>query len=257
MASGTARQAVDVVSDFLSSMPEAYREAFPNDAAEHAMIVARRGSKSAHLERCGVSADGSSVVCVVADDCPGLLSTICRVFMARELDIVMAQVHCRKRREGPPPEAVDLFWLRPRSRSSAGGLTDEVVEALARDVEVAVQRNGQSTLPPGHVGPSGAFGSAPSPRVFFNTNALRRGEVVLIVEALDCPGLLHSISLALHREGIEITSSDIRTEGKIARDSFVLVGPGSKPFTSERLAAVRQVVVDAVRKRLLEVQAAG
>jgi UTP:GlnB (protein PII) uridylyltransferase len=93
--------------------------------------------------------------------------------------------------------------------------------------------------------------------VYFNTNALRRGEVVLVVEALDCPGLLLSITLALHREGIEITSSDVRTEGRIARDSFVLVGPGAKPFSSERLAAVRQTVVEAVRGRLLEFQSTG
>jgi UTP:GlnB (protein PII) uridylyltransferase len=193
----------------------------------------------------------------VADDRPGLLSTICRVFSAHDLDIVMAQVHCRKRREGPSPEAFDLFWLRPRTHRSAFGLSDEVIEALARDVDAAVARNGQSTLPPGHVGPSGAFGSAPSPRVYFNTNALRRGEIVLVVEALDCPGLLLSITLALHREGIEITSSDVRTEGRIARDSFVLVGPGAKSFSSERLAAVRQTVVEAVRRRLLEVQSTG
>jgi UTP:GlnB (protein PII) uridylyltransferase len=256
MASGTARRITDAVSDFLASMPESYREAFPDDAVEHAAIVARRGGKSAHLERCGIAGDGMSVVCVVADDRPGLLSTICRVFTARDLDIVMAQVHCRKRPEGPPPEAFDLFWLRARSRGSAGGLSDEVLEALAREVDAAVARNGQSTLPPGHVGPPGTFGSAPSPRVFFNTNALRRGEVVLVVEALDCPGLLLSITLALHREGIEITSSDVRTEGKIARDSFVLVGPFAKPFSSERLASVRQAVVTAVRKRLLEVEAA-
>jgi UTP:GlnB (protein PII) uridylyltransferase len=78
-----------------------------------------------------------------------------------------------------------------------------------------------------------------------------------VVEALDCPGLLLAITLALHREGIEIMSSDVRTEGKIAHDSFVLVGPGAKPFSSQRLAAVRQVVVEAVRKRLLEVQGAA
>jgi UTP:GlnB (protein PII) uridylyltransferase len=253
MAGETARLTTDAADDFLASMPDVYREAFTDDATEHAAIAGRRGTRSAHLERWRVEQDGTSVVCVVADDRPGLLSTICRVFAEHDLDIVTAQVHCRKRSGGPPPEAFDVFWLRSRKGSGAG-MTNDLVLTLAREVDAAVARNGEGTLPPGRVGPSGAFGLAPSPRVYFNTNALRRGEIVLVVEALDCPGLLLSISLALHREGIEITSSDVRTEGKIARDAFVLVGPGIEPFSSERLAAVRQAVVEAVRKRLLEVQ---
>jgi UTP:GlnB (protein PII) uridylyltransferase len=144
MAGSTARQTTDALSEFLASMPAAYRDAFPDDAEGHAAIVGRRGGRSAHLERWRVAEDGTSVVCVVADDRPGLLSTICRVFSAHDLDIVMAQVHCRKRREGPSPEAFDLFWLRPRTHRSAFGLSDEVIEALARDVDAAVARNGQS-----------------------------------------------------------------------------------------------------------------
>lgn len=245
-----------MADDFLASMPDAYAEVFAAHAAEHAAIAGRRGGRSAHLERWRVKEDGTSVVCVVADDRPGLLSTICRVFTARELDIVTAQVHCRKRAAGPPPEAFDLFWLRSRSQGPAG-LADAVIEALAREVDAAVARNGKSTIPPGRVAQSGASGGAPSPRVFFNTNALRRGQYVLVVETLDCPGLLLAITLALHREGIEIVSSDVRTEGKIARDSFVLARPGVQPFSSQRLAAVRQAVVEAVRERLLEAQAAA
>jgi UTP:GlnB (protein PII) uridylyltransferase len=129
------------------------------------------------------------------------------------------------------------------------------MEKLAKEVEIAVARNGQSTLPPGFSGQMGTFGSAPPPRVYFNTNSLRRGEYVLIVEALDCPGLLLAISLALHREGIEIASSSVRTEGRIARDSFVLLGPAAKPLSTDRLAAIRQAVVEAVRKRLIESEA--
>jgi UTP:GlnB (protein PII) uridylyltransferase len=244
----------DDVDRFFASMPDAYREAFEAEAHEHAAIAARRNGRAAHLERWRALDDGMSILCVVAEDRAGLLSTICRVLVANDLDVVAAQVHCRKR-AGLTPEAFDLFWLRKSKGKGGGELSEEVIEKLAKEVEIAVAKNGQGTLPPGSAGPVGTFGSAPPPRIYFNTNWLRRGEYVLIVEALDCPGLLLTISLALHREGVEITSSSVRTEGRIARDSFVLLGPGAKPISTDRLAAIRQTVVEAVRQRLIETQA--
>jgi UTP:GlnB (protein PII) uridylyltransferase len=169
---------------------------------------------------------------------------------------VSAQIHCRKRPGEVPPEAFDFFWLRPRRGASTRTLTADLVVTMARELEIAVTNSGRSTLPPGRVGPKSAFGSAPPPRVYFNTSSLRRGEYVLIVEALDCPGLLLSISLALHRLGVEIVSSDVRTEKAIAHDSFVLADPAAKPLSSDRLAALRQAVVEAVRQRLLEIHSA-
>jgi UTP:GlnB (protein PII) uridylyltransferase len=96
------------------------------------------------------------------------------------------------------------------------------------------------------------LGASTPPRVFFNASALRRGEYVLVVEALDCPGLLLAISLALHREGVQIIGSDVRTEAGLARDCFELASPGGAALSSERLAKIRQLVVDAVRERLAE-----
>jgi UTP:GlnB (protein PII) uridylyltransferase len=260
MAGETARTVGDpenAQGDFSTSMPEAYSKAFPNDATEHAAIAARRGGRSAHLELWRASNDGTSVVCVVADDRPGLLSIICRVFVAHELDVVSAQIYRRRRPDELPPEAFDFFWLRPRRGRAARSLSDDLVAVMAHELETAVTNSGQSTLPPGRVGPKNGFGSLPPPRVYFNTSSLRRGEYVLIVETLDCPGLLLSISLALHRQGVAIATSDVRTEDGIAHDSFVLADPSAKPLTSDRLAALRQAVVEAVRTRLLEVHSTG
>ena len=47
--------------------------------------------------------------------------------------------------------------------------------------------------------------------------------------------------------GVVIVGSTVQTEGNIARDSFVLKDPGGGNFTPERLAAIRQAVVSAVR----------
>jgi len=260
MAGETARSvggSENTQGDFATSMPDAYWKAFPNDAIEHVAIAARRGDRSAHLELWRASNDGTSVVCVVADDRPGLLSTICRVFVAHELDVVSAQIYRRQRPHDLPPEAFDFFWLRPRRGRAARRLSAELVAMMAGELETAVANEGRSTLPPGRMGPKNSFGSVPPPRVYFNTSSLRRGEYVLIVETLDCPGLLLSISLALHRQDVEIATSDVRTEDGIAHDSFVLADPSAKPLSSDRLAALRQAVVEAVRTRLLETQSIG
>jgi UTP:GlnB (protein PII) uridylyltransferase len=237
---------------FLESMPATYREAFTSEQIrEHAAISFRRGDRLAHLELWRGFSDGLSVFCVVADDRPGLLSNICRVLVAHELEVLSAQIHCRARR-GKPTEAFDLFWVRPAAARKGGPPLDpRAIEALAADVESALYVATRSTVPPPGARPR-SVGAATPPRVFFNASALRRGSYVLIVEALDCPGLLLSISLALHREGVQILGSDVRTEAGLARDCFELAGPGGAPFSSERLAAIRKTVVDAVRERLAE-----
>jgi UTP:GlnB (protein PII) uridylyltransferase len=248
----STRSGDDPDTAFVQSMPAAYREAFTAEQMrEHAAISARRGNHVAHIELWRAFSDGLNVFCVVADDRPGLLSHICRVLVAHELEVLSAQIHCRPRR-GQPTEAFDLFWVRPQARRRGGPVIEpSAVEALAADIESALYVAARSTLPPPGTRPR-LLGASTPPRVFFNSSALRRGEYVLIVEALDCPGLLLSISLALHREGVQIKSSDVRTEAGLARDCFELGAPGSAPFSSERLAAIRQAVVDAVRERLAE-----
>ena len=223
---------------FLESMPAVYREAFTSEQIrEHAAISARRGECASHLELWRVFSDGLYVFCVVADDRPGLLSNICRVLVAHELEVLSAQIHCRARR-GKAAEAFDLFWVRPQAQRKGGAtLEPSAVEALAADVESALYVAARSTLPPPGTRPRFVGASTP-PRVFFNASALRRGSYVLIVEALDCPGLLLSISLALHRERVHILASDVRTEGGLARDCFEVASPSGAPFSSERLAEI-------------------
>jgi UTP:GlnB (protein PII) uridylyltransferase len=241
------------VRAFGDSMPPAYREAFtPEQIREHAAISERRGERVSHLELWHAFPDGLSVLCVVADDRPGLLSHVCRVLVAHDLEVLSAQIYCRSRRAGIPMEAFDLFWVRGRGNPQAHRPLDgATLELVSADLESALYVSSRSTLPPPGVRPH-SLGPLTPPRVFFNTSSLRRGKYVLVVEALDCPGLLLAISLALHRLGVQILGSDVRTEGSLARDCFELATPASGGFSSERLAAIRQAVVDAVRERLAE-----
>jgi UTP:GlnB (protein PII) uridylyltransferase len=248
----SARAGGDSARAFGDSMPSAYREAFTAEQIrEHASISERRGERVSHLELWRAFPDGLNVLCVVADDRPGLLSNVCRVLVAHDLEVLSAQIYCRSRR-GLPLEAFDLFWVRASGNRRAESPLDEAsLESVAADLESALYVASRSTLPPAGARPS-VLGPLTPPRVFFNTSSLRRGQYVLVVEALDCPGLLLAISLALHRAGVQIVGSDVRTEGNLARDCFELRAPAGGPFSSERLAAIRQAVVDAVRQRLAE-----
>ena len=99
-------------------MPERYRETFDAEAvAQHAGIVARRGNLSAHVEVCGRLPEGVTIVCVVADDRPGLLSRIAASLVIHSIDILSAQAYTRVSPAGTG-EAVDFLWLR---RIGAGG----------------------------------------------------------------------------------------------------------------------------------------
>ncbi|HEX6766991.1 MAG TPA: hypothetical protein VF103_15955 [Polyangiaceae bacterium] len=247
------RASVEPGGEFSDSMPAVYREAFtPEQIREHAAISARRGDRVSHLELWRAFSDGLNVLCVVADDRPGLLSNICRVLVAHDLEVLSAQIHCRNRAGGLPLEAFDLFWVRPRGgRSQATPLDASRLETLASDLESALYVAARSTLPPPGTRPH-LLGASTPPRVFFNSSALRRGEYILVVEVLDCPGLLLAISLALHRVGVQILGSDVRTEAGIARDCFQIANPSGVAFSSERLAAIRQTVVEAVRQRIAD-----
>ena len=79
-------------------------------------------------------------------------------------------------------------------------------------------------------------------RVYFELDALRRGEFALLVEAPDSEGLLNAITSTLHAHGVRIVSSEIRTDNAIARDRFDLASHDAEPLTAIRLCDIQQAV---------------
>src|SRR5829696_5648886 len=97
------------MTDFLASMPFAYARAFAtHEIADHAAIVGRRGNRIAHAELC--RSGGGTMVCLVADDRPGLLSLITDALLVHALGIDGAQAYVRRRADGQD-EAIDLMNL--------------------------------------------------------------------------------------------------------------------------------------------------
>jgi [protein-PII] uridylyltransferase len=202
----------DITNQFIASMPPTYAQAFERaDAAEHAQIVAERGTAIAQVVVWRMLPQGVAILCVVADDRPGLVAQVSAAFLAHALDVRSAQIYCRSL-PGGGVEAVDFFWLR--SVSSGAPLDMPRLQSCARTIRELLVAEEDAELPdPETAGDTGATVSyAPDP------GAPDRFEVRL--EARDFSGLLHTVARLLHQHGLEVVRCEIRTEEGIARDRF-------------------------------------
>src|SRR5215207_3269744 len=101
--------AVDPLADLVTSMPAAYTQIFERrDVVEHLAIINARGSARAHAAEWRQLPGGTAIVCVIADDVPGLLSLVSAAFVSHHLDVTSAQIFCRNTSRGV--EAIDFFW---------------------------------------------------------------------------------------------------------------------------------------------------
>ena len=203
----------ELTAQFIASMPPAYAQAFDrDDAEEHARIVAERGSSVAQVVVWRMLPQGVAILCVVADDRPGLVAQVSAAFLAHALDVRSAQIYCRDLGDGEV-EAVDFFWLR--SVSSGAPLAMAQLDACARTIRelLCAETASPELVEHASAGDAGARVSfAPDP------SASDRYEVTL--EARDFPGLLHTVARLMHQHGLEVSRCEIRTEEGIARDRF-------------------------------------
>jgi [protein-PII] uridylyltransferase len=236
---------LDPTVAFRASMPERYRAAFDDSAmAEHAGIVERRGAAPAHIEIWRQLPKGIGVLCVVADDRPGLLSFICASLVIHGMDVLSAQVHTRHLPDGGG-EAVDFLWVRRDAGADhAMPLLDADIERIGDvleqlitgqlSIEAAVDRARPSrTVPPGA-----------ATNVTFEEGD--DGLVVLNVETFDRPGLLLAITLALFRANVQIIMSDAVTRAGHVVDRFSLVEIDGSPIRRNRRGVLQIEVLDAI-----------
>jgi UTP:GlnB (protein PII) uridylyltransferase len=189
---------------------------------------------------------GTAIVCVVADDVPGLLSLVSTAFVSHHLDVTSAQIFCRSTPRGV--EAVDFFWLRRARPSrlpqhidrteiiSVSRMLDELLgeEAQARALAVKELERMAPELPV-------------KPRVFYDTRALRRGEVILNVVTPDRPGLLLAITLSFVHQGVEVVASEVRTDQGVASDRFTLRDARGAALSANRLADIQRQIIASLK----------
>lgn len=239
--------APDPTHDLVSSMPPAYTQIFERrDILEHSAIVRQRGQRRAHAGVWRELPGGTLIVCVVADDVPGLLSLVSAAFVSHHLDVTSAQIFCREVASGV--EAVDFFWLKRARPSmlpqqidadeiqSVSRMLDELVgeEKQARKLAVQELSRVAPELPV-------------RPRVFYDTRALRRGEVILNVVTPDRPGLLLAITLSFLHQGLEVVASEVRTDQGVASDRFTLRDPKGGALSANRLAEIQRLIIAALK----------
>jgi UTP:GlnB (protein PII) uridylyltransferase len=224
-------------------MPPAYAASFTaRDVEEHAKVVTRRGNELSHVEVVGGKNSGRTLVCLVADDRPGLLSIVTDALLAQGLSVRSAHIYCRIRRD-QRLEAVDFFELAASERlhdqreldtadvaSFAVTLRQMLAEQLPLEVDLAT--------PPSL--------AAERIRVYFELDAVRRGEHVLVVQTPDFAGLLFTVTSALYAQHTRVISAEIRTLDGLAEDRFELSSVGAEPFTPERLCDIQLAVYVAL-----------
>jgi [protein-PII] uridylyltransferase len=226
-------------------MPERYRDAFDGASIrEHAAIVARRGDSAALAEIWRREPRERAVMCIVADDRPGLLSLVSASLAAQNLDVVAAQAYTRPIPGAETAEAVDFVWvarppdvytpIRSVDATRVAALLRSLINGEASVEAVARQGRRPSTPPPGA-----------TTRVTFD-EAPRSGLAVLTVETFDRPGLLLAITLALFRARVQIVASEATTESGRVVDKFTVAELDGAPVRGHRRGAVQTAVLAAI-----------
>ena len=237
----------DFVFAYVNSMPLGYRRLFDEDAQhEHAAIAYRRGEKAIHVEIWRKFPERIVAVAAIADDKPGLLSRISAALVAHDMDIVAAQAYGRKRSQGER-EAVDLIWIRrlpgeggragPSVRSRDVAHIGETLEALAR----------------GEITEDGAASLAQELRSADATTRVRferdphDGATLLLVEAVDRPGLLLVVSRTLFQQRVQIVGSHVTTKAGHVIDRFQVTELDGSPLSTTRQLVLQTSVLAALR----------
>ena len=235
------------LESFVASMPERYVLAnAPEAIGAHARVALGRTTAVTAALMPSRHADIAEL-CVVADDAPGLLAWIAAAITASRLEVLAAQVYSRQTSTGAT-EAVDLFWIRD-SRGSADGVA-HVMPRLLRDLERVCAGRSSSELLKERLGTDSPWRERPSPAVpseiVIDDRASPR-HTVIEVFAKDRPGLLYSLSRALHELGLSIALSKINTEGtKVADVFYVSELSGTKVQPGARFKAIRERLLEAV-----------
>jgi [protein-PII] uridylyltransferase len=216
-----APSTVAALDAFMATMPDRYLLANGAESiGHHARVVADRGDRAAHVARVPSRHPEAAELCVVADDRPGLLECIAAAITGSRLEVLAAQVYSRA--VGSRSEAVDVFWVRDREGGTEG--VERALPRLAQDLQSVCS----GAIDPGELlrsrtGSGSPWRERPSPAVpteiLLDDRASPRHTIVEVF-AKDRPGLLYTVSRALHGLGLSIALSKINTEGTRAADVF-------------------------------------
>ena len=187
---------------FYETMPPRYRQLFRGPTVQqHAAIVERRGHAPAHAEIWRRLPQGGAIVCVAADDRPGLLSCLAMALATQSLDLLAAQIYGRVGPRGA--EVVDLLWLR-RDESIAPSVAEtdiaRITELLGGLMTGELRTDGRALL-------ARRTSAETATLVHFDDASASAGTIALILETVERPGLFRAVTDALVLLGVRILGS--------------------------------------------------
>lgn len=244
------QNAEEAPDSFVDSLPTSYRERYrPDVVAAHARTAEARGNALATAGLFQTEQHGLSGLCIVANDQPGLLSTITAAIVLGGFDVVDAETYSRHR-GADELEAVDLFWLRradanrrdePLTEREVEHIRSTIVAQLVGEVDAeALTRTASAETAPRR--------TPQNTRVRFiedQSGAL----CTLEVETGDRSGLLLALSRALFSQRVQIVQSQIRTRGDRVFDRFSLLEFDSSPISEGRRLEIQVAVLSAIDPR--------
>jgi [protein-PII] uridylyltransferase len=213
-----------------------------------------------------VRIDGDEVV-VAASDAPGLLSRTAGVLALHQLDVRSATIatvnparpgdgagqdragqdgagpdRAGRNGAGPGAMAVNVFQVSPRFGRGPDPalLRADVARVLAGTLPLAEKLAAKEEAYAGRT--AAVAGFPPPPRLLWFDDAATDA-TVLELRAADSIGLLHRVTAALERCGLDVRTARVSTLGGAVVDAFYLVGPDRAPVTDP---ALRSTVEGAV-----------
>jgi UTP:GlnB (protein PII) uridylyltransferase len=242
LATATVRAGAELppeaVESFVTSMPRRYGVLFgPRVARCHAAIALCRRGKVAHAEVWRALPDGTTELCVVADDRPGLLVLVAGALASYRLDVMTAFIFSRA--TGAGHEAIDFFWVRRMDGAFPLEVCD--TEALADRLRALIA----GALSVEDLGLQLPVGRASHVDVHF-AESNGDGSVALVVETEDAPALLFVIARTLFANGVEIVRSLVRTVGSRVHNRFDIQEIGGATLDEVRRAHVCDAVAAAL-----------
>lgn len=230
---------VGFLAEFIASMPPIYHESHDRGAvAEHARVSAERGSRTANV---GVFPpdDGVQVVCMVADDRPGVLASMSAALVSERFDVVDAEVYTRPT-AAERAEAVDIFWVRRSegdTRALTGADADKLRETLCALLEGRLDARDIGGVSPLHIGGETVVRFVEGPD----------RSLTLEVETDDQSGLLLVLSRALFEARVQIAESEVRTLGGRVYDRFHICEFNGSPISPSRRLEIQVAVLSAIQ----------
>jgi UTP:GlnB (protein PII) uridylyltransferase len=235
----------DPVSAFKQSLPTNYGERYTAEQiAVHAQIALQRGHAPVLVGGFSDISKPRLGLCVVAKDQPGLLATITSGLSRSGYEITDAEAYTRTTESGDP-EAVDIFWvLRKQARPDLPEreLSEAEVENLQRQLQVLMLQG--VPLPPESGLPRSGPTSETRVRFLESADGLFS---TLEVETDDQSGLLQTLASALFASGVQINSSQVRTDGQRVFDRFHILELDGSPISPARRLQIQVAVLGAIQ----------